>query len=67
MKTERGKCFACGQRTAVRDGEAADGRPQYRCQNDRCTQGSPSAQPWTSGHGGYDWDTKPSPTRKAGV
>jgi len=58
MKTERGHCGACGQRTAVRDGEAADGRPQYRCLNDRCVQGALGAQPWTSGHDGYAWDTQ---------
>ena len=61
MKTERGKCGACGQRTAIRDGEAADGRPQYRCLEGRC------GQTWTNGHRGEAWDTAPAPTRKEGV
>ena len=58
MKTERGQCGACGQRTASRDGEAADGRPQYRCLEGRC------GQTWTNGHQGEAWDTRPAPTRK---
>jgi hypothetical protein len=61
VKTERGHCGACGQRTAVRDGEAADGRPQYRCLEGRC------GQTWTKGHQGELWDTKPAATRKGNV
>ena len=57
MKTARGLCRTCGQRTAVRAGEASDGRPQYRCLNGRCEQ------VWTIGHDGEAWDTIPSPTR----
>lgn len=57
MKVERGRCNACGQRTASRDGEAADGRPQYRCLEGTC------GQTWTKGHQGEAWDTVPSPTR----
>ena len=58
MKEERGRCYKCGQRTAVRDGEAADGRPQYRCLNGICED------TWTKGHRGEAWDTQPSVTRK---
>jgi len=58
VKTERGHCGACGQRTAVRDGEAADGRPQYRCLNGSCEN------TWTKGYQGEPWDTKAAPTRK---
>ena len=61
MKTERGRCYKCGQRTAVRDGEATDGRPQYRCLNGSCED------TWTKGHQGEPWDTtKPASTRKGG-
>jgi len=52
MKEARGRCYKCGQRTAVRDGEAADGRPQYRCLNSSCED------TWTKGHQGEPWDTK---------
>lgn len=58
MRTERGRCYRCGQKTAVRDGEAADGRPQYRCLNGGCED------TWTKGHRGEAWDTEPAPTRK---
>lgn len=58
-KKERGRCSACGRRTEVRDGEATDGRPQYRCLEVRC------GQTWTNGHRGETWDTLPSPTRVA--
>jgi hypothetical protein len=58
MKAERGRCSACGQRTAGRDGAAADGRPQYRCLEERCRQ------TWTLGHQGEAWDTVPASTRK---
>jgi hypothetical protein len=58
VRTERGRCHACGQKTAARDGEAADGRPQYRCLDDRCRQ------TWTRGHDGEAWDTAPAPTRR---
>jgi hypothetical protein len=37
------RCYKCGQKTAVRDGEADDGRPKYRCQNEAC------ADTWTKG------------------
>jgi hypothetical protein len=57
VKIERGKCHGCGRRTATRDGEASDGRPQYRCLDDSC------GQTWTNGLRGEEWDTKPSPTR----
>lgn len=58
MKTERGRCRRCGQRTASRDGEAADGRPRYRCLNGRC------GDTWTKGYQGEAWDTGPAPTRR---
>ncbi len=58
MKTDRGRCYRCGQKTAVRDGEAADGRPQYRGLEGRC------GDTWTKGHQGEPWDKQPSPTRR---
>lgn len=58
MKTERGRCHRCGQKTAVRNGEAADGRPRYHCLNGSCLDF------WTKGYQGETWDTKPAPTRK---
>ena len=59
MKTERGRCCRCDQKTASRDGEAADGRPRYRCLNGRC------GDTWTRGHLGEAWDTRPASTRTA--
>jgi hypothetical protein len=58
VKTERGQCHKCGRRSAVRAGEAADGRPQYLCLNGSCEE------TWTNGHQGEPWDTKPATTRK---
>jgi hypothetical protein len=60
MKTERGRCHRCGQKTAVRAGEAADGRPAYRCLNGNCED------TWTRGHQGEAWDSVPASTRTAG-
>jgi len=60
VKAERGRCHRCGQKTAVRDGEAADGRPQYRCLNGTCEDS------WTKGHRGEPWDTQPASTRDKG-
>jgi hypothetical protein len=54
VRIERGACHACGKRTAVRDGVAADGRPQYKCLNGSCEDR------WTKGHQGETWDTKPA-------
>ncbi len=50
MKEPRGKCGACGQKTAVRDGQARDGRPSYKCLNGACNQ------TWTRGLTGEAWD-----------
>lgn len=61
MKTERGRCHRCGQRTAARVGEAEAGRPLYRCLDDLC------ANTWTMGDQGEAWDTQPAPTRKDSV
>lgn len=61
MKEERGHCHKCGKRTAVRAGEAFDGRPQYLCLNGICEE------TWTHGHQGELWDTKPAATRKGNV
>jgi len=58
MKAQRGFCRRCGHRTAARDGEAADGRPQYRCLNGSC------GDSWTKGLRGEAWDTKPSPMKE---
>lgn len=57
MKTDRGRCYRCGQKTAVRDGEVADGRPQYRCLNGACED------TWTKGHQGEAWDNQPALTK----
>ncbi len=51
MREVRGKCDACGHRSAVRDGEATDGRPKYLCLNGNCNQ------TWTNGLLGEPWDT----------
>lgn len=61
MKVARGSCAACGRRSATPAGEASDGRPQYRCLNER------SRQTWTRGHNGEPWDDQPAPTRRAKV
>ena len=61
MKMERGRCYKWGQKTAVRDGEATDVRPQYECLNGTCEDS------WTKGHQGEPWDTKPAATRKEGA
>lgn len=57
MKSERGRCHRCGHTTAVRDGQAADGRPRYRCLNGACED------TWTKGYRGEPWDTQPAPTK----
>ena len=57
MKEERGSCRRCGRMTASRSGEAADGRPQYRCLNGGC------GDTWTRGLCGESWDTKLAPTK----
>jgi hypothetical protein len=51
VKSLRGRCHRCGKKTVVRDGEAADGRPAYRCLNGSC------GETYTMGHRGEAWDT----------
>jgi hypothetical protein len=58
MRKERGRCYSCGNKTVVRDGEAADGRPSYRCLEGRC------GDTYTKGHAGEAWDSRPAITRK---
>lgn len=51
-QVERGFCPTCRHRSAVRAGEAADGRPQYLCLEGVCRQPA-----WTNGRDGYGWDS----------
>lgn len=59
MSVERGVCTACHQKTIERDGEAASGRPRYRCRNGKCDL------QYTWGDQGEAWDSQPAPTKRA--